>query len=160
VRRLPEQGVNNWRRPCEFKTDPVLHPVCAANRCRRATRCSGGPNAPISRGRGADRVTNDQENQMRGRRRAADWRGTCPGLALRRFATPPTRNSLHIRDGAQLNSKLSKFERFHRSMASEWAFARRHRSETARRSALPAWLPTYKHHRQHSATGKIPPNTR
>jgi transposase InsO family protein len=50
-----------------------------------------------------------------------------------------------------------KIERFHRTMASEWAFTRHYPNEATRRSALPAWLHTYNHHRQHSAIGKVPP---
>ena len=42
----------------------------------------------------------------------------------------------------------------------EWAFARHYTNEQTRRSALPAWLHTYNHHRQHSAIGKVPPITR
>ncbi|MDZ5089210.1 IS481 family transposase, partial [Mycolicibacterium parafortuitum] len=38
--------------------------------------------------------------------------------------------------------------------------ARFYPNERARRSALPAWLHTYNHHRQHSAIGKVPPITR
>ena len=53
-----------------------------------------------------------------------------------------------------------KIERFHRTMAAEWAFARHYPNERTRRSALPAWLHTYNHHRQHSAIGKTPPITR
>ena len=53
-----------------------------------------------------------------------------------------------------------KIERFNRTMAQEWAFARHYPNELARRSALPAWLHTYNHHRQHSAIGKVPPITR
>jgi Integrase core domain/leucine-zipper of insertion element IS481 len=50
-----------------------------------------------------------------------------------------------------------KIERFHRTMTAEWAFARHYRNERTRRAALPAWLHTYNHHRQHSAIGKVPP---
>lgn len=47
-----------------------------------------------------------------------------------------------------------------RTMANEWAFARHYRDERTRRSALPGWLHTYNHQRQHSAIGKVPPITR
>jgi len=45
-------------------------------------------------------------------------------------------------------------------VANEWAFARHYRNEATRRSALPRWLRTYNHHRQHSAIDKVPPITR
>ena len=50
----------------------------------------------------------------------------------------------------------ARFERFHRTMANEWAFARHYPNELARRSALPAWLHIYSHRRQHSAIGQGP----
>jgi transposase InsO family protein len=33
-------------------------------------------------------------------------------------------------------------------------------SDSARRKALPAWLPKYNHHRPHTALGNRPPITR
>ena len=53
-----------------------------------------------------------------------------------------------------------KIERFHRTMASEWAFARHYSNEASRRTALTGWLHTYNHHRQHSAIGKTTPISR
>uniref|UniRef100_UPI00260EBAF1 integrase core domain-containing protein n=1 Tax=uncultured Pseudokineococcus sp. TaxID=1642928 RepID=UPI00260EBAF1 len=53
-----------------------------------------------------------------------------------------------------------KVERFHRTMAAEWAFARHYKREADRRNALPAFLHRYNHHRPHSAIGKVPPITR
>jgi transposase InsO family protein len=51
-------------------------------------------------------------------------------------------------------------ERFHRTLADRWAFARYYPSETARRKALPGWLHHYNHHRPHTAIGNVPPITR
>ncbi|NKW46227.1 transposase [Rhodococcus hoagii] len=45
-------------------------------------------------------------------------------------------------------------------MAAEWAFARDHQSEQARRTALMGWLHTYNHHRLHSAIGRNVPFSR
>jgi transposase InsO family protein len=81
--------------------------------------------------------------------RSFAWRDACTDLQIKPTRTRPYR--------PQTNGKV---ERFHRTMADEWAFARHYRNELARRSALPAWLHTYNHHRQHSAIGKVPPITR
>lgn len=77
------------------------------------------------------------------------WRQACIELGVQHKRTRPYR--------PQTNGKA---ERFHRTMAAEWAFSRHYRSEAQRRSALAAWLHTYNHHRQHSAIGKVPPITR
>jgi transposase InsO family protein len=53
-----------------------------------------------------------------------------------------------------------KIERFHRTLANEWAYARAYRSESARRAALPRWLHIYNHHRPHTALGGRPPASR
>jgi transposase InsO family protein len=53
-----------------------------------------------------------------------------------------------------------KVERFHRTLADEWAYARPYRTETERRSALPDWLHTYNNHRGHTALGGHPPASR
>ncbi|WP_067973512.1 IS481 family transposase [Nocardiopsis trehalosi] len=52
-----------------------------------------------------------------------------------------------------------KVERFHRTLAEEWAYARPYRSEAERREAFPGWLHHYNHHRFHTAIGG-PPATR
>lgn len=77
------------------------------------------------------------------------WRDACAELHISHKRTRPYR--------PQTNGKI---ERFHRTMAQEWAFARHYPNEQTRRSALPAWLHTYNHHRQHSAIGKASPITR
>ena len=71
--------------------------------------------------------------------RSALWKHTCTDLGITAKYTRPYR--------PQTNGKI---EQFHRTMATEWAFARHYRSEQARRAALPGWLHTYNHHRQHS----------
>jgi transposase InsO family protein len=70
------------------------------------------------------------------------WRDACTELRIMHKRTRPYR--------PQTNGKL---ERFHRTMASEWA-------DASRRSALTGWLHTYIHHRQHSAIGKNTPISR
>ncbi len=77
------------------------------------------------------------------------WTAACAELGITVKKTRPYR--------PQTNGKI---ERFRRTMAAEWAFARHYQREADRRHALPAWLHTYNHHRPHSATGKKPPITR
>ena len=53
-----------------------------------------------------------------------------------------------------------KVERFHRTLADEWAYARLYRSDTERCQAFTTWLHTYNHHRGHTALGGQPPASR
>jgi transposase InsO family protein len=53
-----------------------------------------------------------------------------------------------------------KVERFHRTLADEWAYARLYGSDTERCQAFTTWLHTYNHHRGHTALGGQPPATR
>lgn len=46
-----------------------------------------------------------------------------------------------------------KVERFHRTLADEWAYARLYTSDTDRCEEYPRWLRTYNHHRGHTALG-------
>ena len=76
------------------------------------------------------------------------WRDACAELGIRHKRTRPYR--------PQTNGKI---ERFHRTLADGWAYARLYNSEEARRAALPGWIHFYNHHRPHSAIG-APPITR
>jgi transposase InsO family protein len=49
-----------------------------------------------------------------------------------------------------------KVERFHRTLAEEWAYVRPYRSEAERLAALDDWLHLYNHHRHHTAVGGPP----
>jgi transposase InsO family protein len=53
-----------------------------------------------------------------------------------------------------------KVERFHRTLADEWAYAQLYRSDAERCDQFPIWLHTYNHHRGHTALGGQPPATR
>jgi transposase InsO family protein len=53
-----------------------------------------------------------------------------------------------------------KVERFHRTLADEWAYARLYTSDTERCAEFPVWLHTYNHHRGHTALGGQPPASR
>lgn len=53
-----------------------------------------------------------------------------------------------------------KVERFHRTLAEEWAYARLYTSDAERCTAFTEWLHTYNHHRGHTALGGLPPASR
>lgn len=73
------------------------------------------------------------------------WRDACAELRIQHKRTRPYR--------PQTNGKI---ERFHRTLADGWAYARFYGSEAERRAALPGWLHFYNHHRRHSAIGTPP----
>jgi transposase InsO family protein len=73
------------------------------------------------------------------------WTDTCTQLGVTVKKTRPYR--------PQTNGKV---ERYHRTLADEWAYAKPYTSEQSRRRALPAWLHTYNHHRHHTAIGGPP----
>ncbi|TQJ18716.1 IS481 family transposase [Kribbella jejuensis] len=81
--------------------------------------------------------------------RSHAWHATCAELGVTPKKTKPYR--------PQTNGKI---ERFHRTLADGWAYARYYRTETERQEALPAWLHFYNHHRPHSSIGGQPPITR
>ena len=81
--------------------------------------------------------------------RSLAWAQACAELAITHHRTRPYR--------PQTNGKI---ERFHRTLADGWAYARLYRSESERRAALPGWLHFYNHHRPHSALGALPPISR
>ena len=97
------------------------------------------------RGVPIERVISDNGSCYRSRL----WAQTCAELGIVPKRTRPYR--------PQTNGKI---ERFHRTMAEGWAFAKFYPSESARRAALPAWLHTYNHHRPHTAIGRSAPITR
>jgi transposase InsO family protein len=53
-----------------------------------------------------------------------------------------------------------KVERFHQTMAREWAYGLSYRSHRQRNQALPHWLDHYNRHRPHSSIGDQPPISR
>jgi transposase InsO family protein len=81
--------------------------------------------------------------------RSNAWRDACRDLDIKPRRTRAYR--------PQTNGKI---ERFHRTLAAGWAYARLYASESARRNALRAWIHHYNHHRPHTATGNRPPISR
>lgn len=53
-----------------------------------------------------------------------------------------------------------KAERFNRTLCDEWAYAQPFTNNQQRADALPAWLHTYNHHRNHTSLGGKPPISR
>jgi transposase InsO family protein len=81
--------------------------------------------------------------------RSLDRAATCTDLGITHKRTRPYR--------PQTNGKV---ERFHRTLADEWAYAAAYPTETSRRAALDPWLHTYNHHRGHTALKGLPPASR
>ncbi|KLO61750.1 transposase [Dermacoccus sp. PE3] len=98
-----------------------------------------------NRGVTVERVLSDNG----GAYRSHLWRSTCETLSITPKRTRPYR--------PQTNGKV---ERFHRTMADGWAYARRYRSEQERRDALADWIHQYNQHRPHTACGNQPPFSR
>lgn len=97
------------------------------------------------RGANVERVLSDNGAAYR----SYAWREACTELGIVHKRTRPYR--------PQTNGKI---ERFHRTLADGWAYARMYESTEQRNGALPGWLHFYNHHRAHSATGGRPPITR
>jgi transposase InsO family protein len=66
----------------------------------------------------------------------------------------------HRRIRARRPQTNGKVERFNRTLADEWAYARVYTSNSQRTRALDRFLHTYNHHRGHTALGGEPPITR
>jgi transposase InsO family protein len=98
-----------------------------------------------ARGVRIERVLSDNGSCYRSR----FWAAACAELGITPKRTRPYR--------PQTNGKI---ERFHRTLASEWAYKKFYASDSARRAAYPAWLHDYNHHRPHTAIGQSAPITR
>ena len=97
------------------------------------------------RGGVVERVLSDNGGAYRSR----VWHRACDQLGITVKKTRPYR--------PQTNGKV---ERFHRTLADGWAYARCYTSEQERRDALEGWLHYYNQHRPHTACGNEPPFSR
>jgi transposase InsO family protein len=66
----------------------------------------------------------------------------------------------HLRTRPHRPRTNGKVERFHQTMAREWAYGMRYRSSRHRAQALPHWLRYYNERRPHSSLGGLPPISR
>ncbi len=66
----------------------------------------------------------------------------------------------HVRTPKRRPQPNGKVERFHQTMAREWAYGLRYRSSRHRAAALPHWLSYYNERRPHSSLGGLPPLSR
>jgi transposase InsO family protein len=66
----------------------------------------------------------------------------------------------HVRTPKRRPQPNGKVERFHQTMAREWAYGVHYRSSRHRAAALPHWLRYYNQRRPHSALGGLPPISR
>lgn len=97
------------------------------------------------RGVTVERVLSDNGSAYR----SYAWRDACTALRITAKRTRPYR--------PQTNGKI---ERFHRTLADGWAYARLYENTAQRDAELTGWLHFYNHHRAHSAIGGRPPITR
>jgi transposase InsO family protein len=88
-----------------------------------------------------ERVLTDNGNGYR----SIAWRDRCAELGIGHKRTRPYRPATN-----------GKVERFNRTLADEWAYARLWKSETSRARALDRFLHRYNHHRHHTAIGGPP----
>jgi transposase InsO family protein len=77
--------------------------------------------------------------------RSRAWRDRCAELEI-----------VHTRTRPYQPATNGKVERFNRTLADEWAYARLWKSEAARARALDRFMHRYNHHRHHTALGGPP----
>ncbi len=88
-----------------------------------------------------ERILTDNGNGYR----SLDWRDLCAELGIKHSRTKPYHPATN-----------GKVERFNRTLADEWAYARLWKSEASRARALDRFLHRYNHHRHHTAIGGPP----
>jgi len=97
------------------------------------------------------------------------------GISTRRLMTDNAFAYVHNRSLRELLARCSirhlttepyrprtngKVERFHQTMAREWAYGLAYRTHRHRKQALPHWLDNYNRRRPHSSIGDQPPTSR
>ncbi len=90
-----------------------------------------------------ERILTDNGNGYR----SFAWRDTCTELAIKHTRTKPYH--------PQTNGKV---ERFNRTLADEWAYAKVWTSDKQRADTLDGWLHNYNHRRHHTAIHGTPIN--
>jgi transposase InsO family protein len=90
-----------------------------------------------------ERLLTDNGNGYRSRA----WRDRCAQLEI-----------VHTRTRAYHPATNGKVERFNRTLADEWAYARTWKSDRSRALALDRFIHRYNHHRHHTAIGGPPIN--
>jgi len=80
--------------------------------------------------------------------------------ALPGLGGQPIESIKHRRTRPYRPQTNGKVERFNRTLATEWAYARPYTSEEERAATYPAWLHTYNHHRPHTGIGGLTPAQR
>jgi transposase InsO family protein len=88
-----------------------------------------------------ERILTDNGNGYR----SIPWRERCAELGIKHSRTKPYRPATN-----------GKVERFNRTLADEWAYARLWKSEASRARGLDRFLHRYNHHRHHTAIGGPP----
>jgi transposase InsO family protein len=88
-----------------------------------------------------ERILTDNGNGYR----SFDWRDRCAELGIKHTRTKPYSPATN-----------GKVERFNRTLADEWAYARLWKSERSRARALDRFIHRYNHHRHHTAIGGPP----
>ena len=71
-----------------------------------------------------------------------------------------TRQIRHLTTQPYRPRTNGKVERFHQTMAREWAYGLAYRTHRHRNAALPHWLDNYNRRRPHSSIGDQPPISR
>jgi transposase InsO family protein len=94
-----------------------------------------------ARGITIERILTDNGNGYRSK----PWAARCNQLGITHTRTRPYRPATN-----------GKVERFNRTLADEWAYARLWTSESSRRRGLDRYLHRYNHHRNHTAIGGPP----
>jgi transposase InsO family protein len=117
----------------------------------KATTCAGFLRraAAALRGHGVERIERVMTDNAMAYRRSAAWRHALAEIGAEARFTRRYR--------PQTNGKA---ERFNRTLLDEWAYQRPFTSNAERAAALPIWLHTYNHHRNHTALDGHPPTTR
>ena len=76
------------------------------------------------------------------------------------FAAALSRNVKHRRTRPYRPQTNGKVERFNRTLAQEWAYAKTYDSDEARAATYADWLHHYNHHRPHTGIGGLTPSDR